>query len=149
MFAGRRRGACRSLIQNWRSFVGFVLAGLGNLVFTFALYTVLIRVMWSYLIAYSACYIAGIVFSYLVNSHFVFKRGVSWKSALQFPIAYIVQYLVGVSLLYVFVDLLGIQRVVAPLLVMTVNIPIGYFLVRRVLHGRRVAVTFAADHNNA
>ncbi len=113
-------------------FLKFVLVGLANTGLTYLLYAALAIVL-PYTLAYSITYVLGIVFSYLVNSLFVFKERLSFAKAFQFPLVYLVQYLVNVLLLKLLVELLGVHKLIAPVLIIAVTIPITFFLSRKII----------------
>ena len=89
-----------------------------------------------YLAAYSVVYVISIFFSYLLNSRFVFKQGLGWNKAIRYPLVYLTQYLLGTLLLYVFVQKLMIDTLIAPGLVVLLSLPVTYFLSRRILAGK-------------
>ena len=110
--------------------VGFVIAGLLSTLIMFCLYVVLhlfINYQYAYLIAYSISVIA----LYFMNI-LVFKGIMSVKTFLEFPLIYLLQYLVGAASLE-FIVRLGFSITFAPLLVVIVMLPITFLLNRMVL----------------
>jgi putative flippase GtrA len=80
----------------------------------------------------------GILFAFFMNSQFVFKTHQGIRSLLRFPLIYLAQYLGGVVILWVWVEVLGLNQVAAPLVVVIVMLPITYILTRYVfLSGKR------------
>lgn len=112
----------------------FVVAGAANTGITYVLYLALLQIM-PYEAAYSVTYLAGIVLGYLLNAHFVFKERPTSKSATMYPLAYVLNYMLGLSLLYTLVELVGAPREMAPLLVLLVSVPIMYLATKFVFKG--------------
>ena len=71
------------------------------------------------------------VFSYLIGyAKFVFQERLGIGRALQCPIVYLVQYLLGLSLLFLLVEVVHLPEIVSPLLVIVVTVPITFLLSR-------------------
>lgn len=113
----------------------FVLSGGVNTLLTYALYLVLLNV-WPYTLAYTVTYLIGIYTSYYLNCVVVFRSEPKWRTALEYPVVYLFQYLLGVLLLYVLVDLLGLNNKVAPLVVIVLSIPMTFWMSRRIIRSR-------------
>lgn len=116
-------------------FIRFVLMGGVNTAITLILYWVLLRVT-TYTVAYTATLIAGIALSYVLNSKFVFKAPVSAGRAAAFPLVYVVQYAVGLGVLWLWTDAFGQEAKYGIFLVVLVTLPITYILGRAVLTGQ-------------
>jgi putative flippase GtrA len=117
-----------------REFLLFVLVGAVNTGASYLLYLGLLSIVSTF-IAYTISFVAGIALGYALNTLIVFRERVSVKKAAQFPIVYLVQYGLGIGLLYVFTEWLHISRVLAPLLILVVSVPITFFLARAILRG--------------
>lgn len=74
-----------------------------------------------------------VLLSYWLNCHFVFKVRMSLKGLLRFPLVYVVQYLVGLLLMFVLVEKLAVPKLLAPLLVIVVTVPLTFVLSRALL----------------
>ena len=121
--------------QRWGQLARFVFFGSLNTLLAYGLYLLLLLVV-SYPLAYTASYVAGIFISYWLNARFVFRQKLKVKNALQYPSIYVIQYVVGISLLYVIVEMAQISRVIAPFIVALAMIPLAYHLSRHVIqHG--------------
>lgn len=96
-----------------------------------AIYATLNMVM-KYQISYFLSYIITIIFSYFLNTLFVFKKPPSLRTFLQFPFIYLVQYLIGAVLLEILVRL-GFSVTFAPILIIILLLPLTYFLTRLVI----------------
>ena len=114
-----------------RSFIRFLIVGIVNTLATYVLY-LLFLMMVSYNIAYSFSYILGILFSYYLNSVFVFKKKVNIITFIKFPVVYIAQYLFNIVFINFFVLYLHLPESIAPLISIVLAIPITFGLSRMV-----------------
>jgi putative flippase GtrA len=118
-----------------RGFYRFVFWGGVNTLVSYLIYAFLLQFL-PYLAAYTVAYILGIFISYFLNSKYVFKQKLSLRKAAQYPLVYLTQYLLGTILLYVLVQVLLINKLVAPALIVLLTIPVTYFLSRRIVEGK-------------
>ena len=124
----------------------YLLAGGVNTAITYALLLVAMRVL-NYAIAYSLVYVLGIALGYWLQCRFVFRVPLRWRSAVAFPLVYFIQYLVGLALLFFLVELTALLNEVAALVVVLVNVPLGFVLSRLFLRSESAATRTAAAHN--
>jgi putative flippase GtrA len=122
----------QSLFVSRREFSVFLVCGVVNTVLTYGLYLVLLWVV-SYPTAYTISYAVGILLSYCLNARFVFKEKLRLSKALQYPVVYLVQYLLGIVLLYLLVEIAHLSRVLAPLVIVAITMPITFFLSRFII----------------
>lgn len=115
----------------------FILAGAGNTILSWIIFALLTNVM-QYLWAYTLAYVAGIVISYFLNVQFVFRGKISIVSFLKFPLAYLVQYAMGIILMWVFSGKLGIEPEWAMVWVTCLTIPVTFIASRVIIKGRSV-----------
>jgi putative flippase GtrA len=118
-----------------RSFARFLLAGLATTAASYTLFVALELVL-PYLIAYAIAYAAGIVLSYLLNTGVVFRVARSWSTFVRFPLVYVLQFVLGSSIIVLLVEWLAIGPRIAALVALAVTVPVTYFAVRFVLHRR-------------
>lgn len=123
-------------------FVRYAVAGGVNTVITYLAYLLLLPVM-SYAAAYTLTYLAGIALAYYLNARFVFHQPLRLKSAVQFPLVYVVQYGAGIGLLAFFVETLHLSADLAPALVIAVTVPVTFILSRVIIKGRAEKKTAA------
>jgi putative flippase GtrA len=107
----------------------FILAGGLNTAVTFVLYVTLLAFL-PHPVAYSVTFMVGVVLSYLLNRSFVFKSVGGVTTMLLFPMVYVVQYLVGLLVVLVWVDILGLPAELASIAAVIVTLPITYGLLR-------------------
>ncbi len=93
----------------------------------------LLNLFLPYPVAYSIAYGCGIFISYFLNVLFVFRENISLASFLKFPLVYVIQYLLGLALLWLFVDRLGLPPAWAMLGVITITVPITFLTSRFIL----------------
>lgn len=110
----------------------FLVCGALNTALTYAIYYCL-QLILSYQIAYASAYVAGIVFSYWLNSTFVFKTPMTWRGLLAYPVVYLVQYLLSAVLLGLLVEQLDLPKELAPLVVIVISIPLTFVMTRWIL----------------
>ena len=120
---------------NRNEFFKFIFFGGVNTVLSYAIYVVLLLFL-IYPVAYSLAYFLGIFISYYLNSRFVLKRDVRLVKAFQYPLVYLVQYLLGVSLLSVLIEIFSLNKFIAPALVIVFTIPATFSLSRFIIKGR-------------
>ncbi len=115
---------------NWR-LSKYLIAGALNTGLTYLLYLILLKVT-SYIWAYSLTFAAGIVLGYFLNALWVFKSRLQWQSMLSYPLAYLINYALGVLLLWLLVEQLRIPKEIAPLLVVIISLPIMYAITKTI-----------------
>lgn len=115
-----------------REFASFVFWGAVNSLTSYLIYAVLLRVL-PYLAAYSIAYFTGILLSYFLNSRFVFRQELQLRKALKYPLVYVVQYVLGAASLYFLVHFLNLNKLLAPLVVMAMLVPITFLLSRKIV----------------
>ena len=125
----------KNLWQKYNEVLLWALGGGINTVFTYGLYLAL-NLVFSYRVAFTASYVLGIVFAYFYNSLVAFKRPLSLKKFLQFPLVYLVQYLLSIGLLSVFVQTLDVSETLAPIFVLILVMPVTYLLSKWILKGK-------------
>ena len=131
----RSQTTCRWFVSNVHNrahlmeVVRFIVCGVVNTAVTFLMYLSLLWVA-SYAVAYTLSYVAGIFIAYWLNAKFVFQEPLSVSRALQYPLVYLVQYVLGLALLFLLVELAHLSKVIAPLVVVILTLPVTFFLSR-------------------
>lgn len=126
----------RELVERSR-FLRFLLSGGINTVATYAVYLVLLRAL-DYRIAYTVAYIVGILLAYALNWLFVFRTHRGLTSVLLFPFVYVTQYAVSLATVWIWVEMFGLPKSLAPLIAIVITIPITYALSRLVFSGKKI-----------
>lgn len=112
--------------------VRFVGVGGLNTFVTYILYLLLILIV-NYQVAYTITYIVGIFLAYWLSLKIVFQTKSTKKKLFLFPFVYLFQYLFGLSIMYVLIEILGLNQFFAPLVVAICSIPITFILSRFIL----------------
>ena len=118
---------------NWKLHK-YLIAGALNTGLTYLLYLMLARLM-PYIWAYSLTFVAGIVLGYFFNALWVFKSSLQWKSLVSYPLAYLINYALGVLLLWLLVEKFRLPKEIAPLLVVIFSVPIMYAITKAIFRG--------------
>ena len=96
------------LKNNIQYFIKYSFVGIGNLFFTLILYVVLLEVFYfKYKIAFTLSWLAGVLFTYLINFTWVFKpeEKITFKKRLpKYFLVYLSSYLLNMILLALFVE---------------------------------------------
>lgn len=108
-----------------------IIGGINTLLSWFFFY--LFLKFFSYIIAYTLVYGLGIIFSYYLNTFFVFNKKFEIKKLIQYPIVYLVQYIIGILTIYVLVDEIGINKQMAIIFTTIINIPITFILSKSII----------------
>lgn len=120
------------------SFIRFLLSGGFNTAVTYALYLVLLQ-FFPYWLSYTLTFAFGIGLAYALSRYFVFGLPQAGKRIFLFPLVYLGQYLAGLLIAFVWVDVLLWHPSLAPLASMTVTIPITYILTKWVFNASEEA----------
>jgi len=115
--------------------VRFLFAGGVNTLVSYVVYLALLQFM-PYIFAYSMCYFFGVVFSYWLQSKWVFQVDVTAKKFFVFPSVYVVQYALGVVLLAVLVEWFKVPDWISPLIVVAATLPVTFLMSRYLLKSR-------------
>lgn len=113
-------------------FIRFIGMGGLNTLATYLLYFSLV-LFFNYQIAYTISYIFGIFFAYWLNLKIVFQTKSTKKKLFLFPFVYLFQYLFGLLIMYVLIEMLGFNQFFAPLVVAICSLPITFILSRFIL----------------
>jgi putative flippase GtrA len=120
-----------------RRILRFLAVGAFNTLSTYLIYLLCLTIM-NYALAFSITTVVGIFIAYVANAKFVFQVPLSWREMMKYPIVYIAQYLIGLTLLVLEVRLLGMNEKLAPLMNVALMIPLTYAMNKLVLvHWRR------------
>ena len=123
--------------SRYQRFARYILFGVLNTALTYIIYILLLQFA-SYQFAYTITFVCGIFTSYLFNARFVFSARLSVRAGFQFAFSYFIQYLVGLGLLFLFVEVLMIRKTLAPFLLLILIVPSNYMINRHVI-ARRAA----------
>lgn len=108
-------------------FVRFLLTGGLNTALTYFVYLILMSFL-PYIWSYSISYVCGIFLSFMLSRFFVFKEHQGLKSALLFPFVYLAQYILGVVIVWLWVNKLLLSEYLAPLAAIALTLPLTFVL---------------------
>ncbi|MGE8165146.1 GtrA family protein [Paraburkholderia sp. NPDC080076] len=112
-------------------FKRFLVSGAVNTLATYLLYLLLLKFL-PYTWAYTVTYVVGIALGYLLSAKWVFKKDLSVRTAASYPVAYLINYAIGLGVLRLCVHVLHVPAQVAPLIVVCVTIPAMFILTRAI-----------------
>lgn len=123
-------------------FVRFGIVGVSNTVINYLIYVGSLWALeaahlipkWDYLVAQGIAFVLSVLWSYYWNNRMVFtleegeKRSL-WKSLLKTYVSYSFTGLfLNTLLLYLWVDLLGISKLIAPIINLLVSVPLNFII---------------------
>lgn len=116
------------MYQKILQFIKFGFVGASNTLLSFAIYYVLIYFNVNYIIANTLGYIISSVWGYMLNKKWVFKdsKEETTKSAIKYYIVYGSSFLINILCMYIWVDVLNISRIIAPILTMVITVPYNF-----------------------
>lgn len=117
-------------INKHKKLIIYLFFGGLNTLITYLLYVVLIKLNVQYLVASTTCYVVGIIEGFLFNAWFVFKNKPQFSSLSKYSFVYIVSYLINILLLYLLVNYINLDRLVAQLLVTAIMTIVNFKLVK-------------------
>ena len=120
--------------MHFSRFFRFIVSGGLNTAITYGIYLALLQLM-PYQFSYTIAYVSGITISYVLSRSYVFRSHYSLRSILLFPLVYVAQYVCGMLLLWLWIEVTGLSDKVAPLVVVAVTLPLTYVLSRFVFLG--------------
>lgn len=96
-----------------------------------------LALMWADVTSsYTAGYLVGLLCNYVLTTFFTFRRRPSRWNALGFAGSHLLNYLLEIGLLWLFLWL-GIGKLLAPILVMTIAVPVNFLILRYVFVKRK------------
>lgn len=107
----------------------FAVGGGANTVLALLLYWLLLN-WFPYSIAFTISFLAGIFSGYAINTLLVFRAPWSWRKLMMFPSVHAVNYCLGLGIIFVSVDVLGLPARWAPLIATALTLPVNFLLTR-------------------
>ncbi len=117
-------------------FIKFIGAGVINTVASYLLYVILVLFL-NYQISYAIAFVFGIILSFVLNTKYVFEVEQTFKKFILFPLVYIVQYLLGAIMMNIIVEMIGVNKFFAPLVVTICLLPVSYLLSKKILQNKK------------
>lgn len=115
--------------QTIMQFIKFGIVGVANTVIGLGTYYLFLWLGCHYLLANVLSWLISVFNAFYWNSRYVFKTGLHWLRALaKTYVSYGASFLMGMVVLYILVDILGISNIVAPLITLGITIPLNFLL---------------------
>ena len=113
-------------------FIKFGIVGISNTLISLFIYYVLVYLNVHYIIANTAGFFCSVINAYYWNSKYVFKekskeRNII-KSFIKVFISYAGTFILGTFLLYLWVDIIHVSDIIAPIINLLITIPLNFFL---------------------
>lgn len=108
-------------------FIRFLMAGGTNTLITYVVYLLALAPL-GYAYAYTLSYVLGVFIAYVLNRKFVFQSHRGWLSFLLTPMIYLAQYLLGLFIVWLWVEQLGWRAEPAPLVAIVCSLPITFLI---------------------
>ncbi|WP_420496527.1 GtrA family protein [Macrococcus psychrotolerans] len=122
------------MIKRYSRLIKFIVVGFINTFNYYLVYLLLLKVLHlGYLTSHLTGFLVSFIISYFLNCYFVYKVKPTFKKFIQFPLTQVVNMGVQTLLLYIFVELLHIDKVYAPFPALVFTIPITYFVTTYIL----------------
>ena len=109
-------------------FIKFCLVGVTNVVISYTVYFILLKLGLYYLLAATIAYIVGILNGYVWSSKFVFNKNKSINNMLKFFIVYISALFINLGIMYICVDYYGMSKLIAPIIAIGIGTIYNYTL---------------------
>lgn len=111
------------------SFIKFCCVGVINTLTSLIAYYILVHFSIDYIIANTVGFIVGTFTGFTLNKLFVFKnKGKTYSSLIKFYVTYITSYLFSTVLLILWIDVLNISDLIAPLINLCFTIPFNFIM---------------------
>ena len=130
-----------SIQRSWQELARFLVAGSVNTVGTYVLYLLLLQ-FFSYMMAFTISFVAGVCFGFVVNRRFVFNSDASWRSFLPYAGLLISSYLLNVLLIRIAVNGIGLAPSIAPLPIIPLSAAYSYLGARLIFRRQDAALNW-------
>ena len=122
----------KNLLNLKNKFIKFLSAGVINSVASYLVYLLLVLFL-NYQASYATAFVFGIVLSFILNTKYVFEVDQTIKKFVLFPLVYLVQYILGAIMLNFLIELIGVNKFFAPLVIAVFLLPVSYILSKKIL----------------
>lgn len=110
-------------------FIKFSIVGLSNTAISLFVYYTLLWLGVSYLISNTMSWIISVFNAFYWNNKYVFKNENTWiKALIRTYISYGLSFILGSTLLVILVEVFGVTKIVAPLMVLVITIPLNFVM---------------------
>ena len=140
--------------KTFLQFVKFCVVGVSNTLVNYFLYLLFLFIFTklgfvdrNYLPAHVMAFLLSVLWSYYWNNRYVFKAGegeerVWWKTLIKTYLSYAFTGLfLNMVLLYVWIDILHLSEIVAPIVNIVINVPINFVINKFFAYGEKSGKT--------
>ncbi len=128
-----------SKISNFSQFVKFGIVGVTNTLLSYVIYLIVLLLMkplcvsWDAYVGSVVAFVLSVLWSFYWNNKYVFKSNVGerniFKSLIKTYISYgFTGFILSNVLLFLWLNILGIPKMIAPLVSLVVTVPANYLL---------------------
>ncbi|MFI8709266.1 GtrA family protein [Bacillus sp. NPDC077411] len=126
--------------NNYKQIARFVLVGCMNTLNYWLLYLLFTHAFHFHtLTAHSIAFIVSMIGSFFMNTYFTYRTKVTLKKFFQFPLTYIVNFIITTISIYILVDVLNFNKDIAPLLSSVIAIPFTFAISKKILVTKKEA----------
>ncbi|WP_459499188.1 GtrA family protein [Bacillus sp. C1] len=120
--------------NNHKQIIRFIFVGCMNTLNYWLLFLLFVHVFhFHHLVSHSIAFILSMIGSFFMNTYFTYKTKATLKKFFQFPLTYIVNFLITTISIYILVDLLHWNKDIAPLLSSVIAIPFTFGISKKIL----------------
>lgn len=112
-------------------FIKFGIVGISNTLISLTIYYILIYLNINYIVANAIGFVCSVINAYFWNSKYVFKSDIErniFRSFIKVFISYGFTFILGTILLYLWVDVLDISKLLAPIINLFITIPLNFLI---------------------
>ena len=131
-------------------FIKFGCVGVSNTLVSLAVYYIFLWLNWNLYLGNAIGFILGTLNAYIWNSKFVFKKGRCEKNSsvvIKTYLSYGFSLLVSEGLLFLWVEILSISDVIAPILNLCVTVPLNFLLNKLWVYGKGEGSAVKSNEN--
>ncbi len=122
----------RKIFRKYKRFIRFAIVGTIALVILYAVYYLFLSLL-GYTVSYTIGYIVSFIVNYLLTVKYTFEVEVSAQNGIGFIVCHVINWLLQLWLLNLFIYL-GMNDKIAPIPVMTISVPVNFFMIRFVMN---------------
>ncbi|PEA55079.1 polysaccharide biosynthesis protein [Bacillus pseudomycoides] len=126
--------------NNYKQIARFVFVGCINTLNYWLLYLLFTHVFHFHILtSHSIAFIMSMIGSFFMNTYFTYRTKVTLKKFFQFPLTYIINFIITTISIYVLVDILNLNKDIAPLISSVIAIPFTFAISKKILFTKKEA----------
>lgn len=113
----------------FKQFLKFGIIGVSNTIISLSIYYLLLNFGINYILANIVGFIISVLNAFFWNNKYVFKNSLNKKNkVLKTYISYGITFVLSNLLLFIFVNFLGISKIIVPIMNLVIITPINFIL---------------------